>query len=67
MKVNQIIVNPKKSQAMFISRKKNALPKDLKVQLPGVTIDNRLKFDQHISRLCKSAGFQLNSNFSVNI
>ena len=33
MKLNQIIVNPKKSQAMFISKKKNALPKDLKLQI----------------------------------
>ena len=64
LKLNQIIVNPEKFQAMFISKKKNALPRNLKLQinnteitpqppveLLGVTIDNELKFDQHISRL----------------
>ena len=74
LKLNQMIVNPKKFQAMFISKKKNALPRNLKLQinnkeialqpsveLLGVTIDNELKFDQHISRLCKSAGCQLNA------
>ena len=28
-------------------------------ELLGVTIDNELKFDQHTSRLCKSAGASL--------
>ena len=64
LKLNQIIVNPEKFQAMFISKKKNALPRNLKLQinnteitpqppveLLGVTIDNELKFDQHISRM----------------
>ena len=59
LKLNQIIVNPKKFQAMFISKKKNVLPRNLKLQITpqpsvellGVTIDNELKFDQHISRL----------------
>ena len=62
-----MIVNPKKFQVMFISKKKNALPRNVKpqinnieitsqpsVKLLGVTIDNELKFDYHISRLCKS-------------
>ena len=69
-----MIVNPRKFQIMFISIKKNALPRNLKfqintteiaqqpsVELLGVTIDNELKFDLHISRLCKSAGCQLNA------
>ena len=76
MKLNQLIVNPKTFQAMFISKKKNALPRDLKLQinnteiipqssveLLGVTNDNELKFDQGISRFCKSAGCQLNALF----
>ena len=33
MKLNQIIVNPKKFQAMLISKKKNASPRDLKLQI----------------------------------
>ena len=53
LKLNQMIVNPKKFQAMFISKKKNAVPRNLKLQinkteitphlsveLLGVTIDN---------------------------
>ena len=60
-------VNPKKFQVMFISKKKDALRRNVKpqindteitsqpsVELLGVTIDNELKFDYHISRLCKS-------------
>ena len=52
---------------MFISKKKNALLRNLKLQinntgitpqssveLLGVTIENELKFDQHIRRLSKS-------------
>ena len=63
IKLNLMIVNPKKFQAMFISKKKNVLPRDLKLQinntemtpqssveLLGVKVDE-LKFDQHISRL----------------
>ena len=62
-----MIVNPKKFQVMFISKKKDALPRNVKpqinnteitsqpsVELLGVTIDIELKFDYHISRLCKS-------------
>ena len=64
-----MIVNPKKFQAMFIPKKKNALPRNLKLQmnnteitpqpsveLLGVTINNEIKFDWHTSRLCKSTG-----------
>ena len=78
LRLNQTVVNPKKFQAMFISIKKNALPGNLKLQMNNkertpqpsvellvVTIDNELKFDQHISRLCKSAGCQLNALFRL--
>ena len=73
-----MIVNPKKFQAMFISKKKNALSRDLKLQMNNteitpqssaellvITIDNELKFDQHINRLCNSAGCQLNALFRL--
>ena len=53
-----MIVNPKKFQVTFISKKKNALPRNVKpqinnteitsqpsVELLGVTVDNELKFD----------------------
>ena len=72
MKLNQIIVNPENFQDMFNSKKGNALPRNLNLQinnteispqssveLPGVTIDNELKFNQHLSRLCESAECQL--------
>ena len=74
--LNQMIVNAEKFQAMFISKNKNALSRNLKLQinnteitsqpsgeLLGFTIDNELKFDQHISRLCNAAGCQLNALF----
>ena len=63
---------------MFISKKKNALPRNLKFQiynteitsqssdvLQGVTIYNELKFGQQISRLCKSVRCQLNTRFRL--
>ena len=67
-----MLVNPTKFQTMFISKKKNALPRNLKLQIDnteikpqpsvellGVTIAYQLKFDPHISRLCKSPGVSL--------
>ena len=72
MKLNQMIVNPENFQDMFNSKKGNTLPRDLNLQinnteispqssveLLGVTIDNELKFNQHLSRLCESAECQL--------
>ena len=72
MKLNQMIVNPENFQDMFNSKKGNTLPRDLNLQinnteispqssveLPGVAIDNELKFNQHLSRLCESAECQL--------
>ena len=63
---------------LFISRKNNALPRNLRrqinnteiapepsIDLLGDTLDNKLKFDQHISRLYKSAGYQLNALFRL--
>ena len=38
LKLNQIIVNPEKFQAMFISKKKNALPRNLKLQINNTEI-----------------------------
>ena len=68
-----MIVNAKKLQAIFISKKRNALSRTLNLQINNTeitqqssqelfafTINNELKYDQHISRLCKSAECQLN-------
>ena len=38
LKLNQMIVNPKKFQAMFISKKNNALPRNLKLQINNTEI-----------------------------
>ena len=71
-KLNKIIVNPEKFQAIVV--KKNAKMKDSYpsnindvtinsengVKLLGVEIDNRLSFDQHISTVCNKASNQLN-------
>ena len=78
MKLNQAIVNPKNIQAMFNSKKANALLRNLKLQINNTKItlqssvellgdaaDNKLKFDQYISRLCKLAGCQLNTLFRL--
>ena len=75
-----MIVNAKKFQVMFISKKKNVLPKNLELQinnaeitpqplveLLGVTTDNELKFDRHISSIGKSAECQLNAPFRLKI
>ena len=58
MKLNQLIINPKRFQVIFNSKKKNTSPKGLKLQLNnteimpqpsaelvGVTIDSELNFD----------------------
>ena len=78
MKLNQAMFNPKKIQGMFNSKKENVLLRNLKLQinntkitlqssveLLGVTADNKLKFDQYISRLAKLAGCQLNTLFRL--
>ncbi len=31
------------------------IPAETKVKLLGMTIDNKLKFDKHVDKLCKSA------------
>ena len=72
-KLNEMIVNPDKSQAYIV--KKNAKIKDSypleihdqiinsesSVKLLGIEIDNKLSFDKHISTLCKKASNQLNA------
>ena len=72
-KDNFIIVNPGKFLAMIINRFRKMENKpemhidnkkiisEHSVKLLGIEIDNQLKFDNHISTLCRKAGSQLNA------
>ena len=72
-KDNFMIVNPGKFQAMIINRfgkmeNKHEMYIDNKkitsehsVKLLGIEIENQLKFDNHVSTLCRKAGSQLNT------
>ena len=69
---NQMTINPDKFQAMILQNSKNYEPVKLEigsakietkntVKLLGITIDNKLNFEEHISELCKKASMQLNT------
>ena len=72
---NQMIVNPDKFQAMILQNSRNSKnyePVKLEIEsakietkntvkLLGITIDNKLNFEEHISELCKKASMQLNT------
>ena len=73
-----MIVNPQKLQAMLLSKRKNTITDDLtisindvdiksnnSVKLLGITLDNKLNFEKHISSICKSASCHLNALFSL--
>ena len=68
-----MIVNPEKFQAIILGTErlyqnrfklnidKNNIESKSSVTLLGVKIDNKLKFDGHISTFCKKANNQLNA------
>ena len=67
-----MIVNADKFQAMNLNEKEseakykltidnNDIESTKSVKPLGVTIDDRLRFDQHISNLCSKAAMQLNA------
>ena len=72
---NQMIVNPDKFQIMIFQNSRNSKnyePVKLEngstkietkdtAKLLGITIDNKLNFEEHISELCKKASMQLNA------
>ena len=74
---NNMIVNPDKFQLMLLQNStKQLIQGKLKIDsnetesenlvtLIGVTIDNRLSFDDHISKLCNKASIQLNVIFKL--
>ena len=71
-RANGMQANPNKFQLMFLGNKQiddNISVKiedcditaSKSVKLLGVVVDDKLKFDDHISLICKKAAFQLNS------
>ena len=75
---NKMIINPEKFQAIIIDRKgQENNPKELNidgkaiksehtVKLLGLEIDSKLKFESHISNLCKKSAGQLNALSRLN-
>ena len=72
---NQVIVNPGKFQAMILQNSRNSnnyetvklkiesakIETKNTIKLLGITIDNKLNFEEHVSELCKKASMQLNA------
>ena len=67
-----MLANPSKFQSIFSNKSKESIDTSIVinnkiinsqrlVNLLGLDIDDKLKFDSHISNLCKKAGGQLNS------
>ena len=75
---NNMIANPTKFHAIFLSKDKNVVTSEVPVKIKdktiysestvkliGITIDDKLKFDKHINNLCKRASGQLNQLFRL--
>ena len=72
VKINDMIVNPDKFQAMILSSDKKEKKYDLNINnsiisseksvtLLGIEIDNKLNFDKQVSDICRNANNQLNA------
>ena len=68
--INQMKANPEKFQAIAVGKKTkdknvtfnlggNQIKCESEVKLSDVTIDSKLKFNEHISNICKKASRQL--------
>ena len=69
---NNLIVNPKKFQAIIINRQNRShynccltinnikIKSKESVTLLGIEIDNKLKFEKNVSTICKKVNNQLN-------
>ena len=73
-KMNKMIVNPNKFQAIVLNKKRSDLAntnfnKVIKtvssVEFLGIQIDGKLNFNLHISKICKSAANQLNASIRL--
>ena len=71
-KINDMIVNPDKFQAMILSSDKkdkkfqlnindSTISSEDSVTLLGIEINNKLNFKNHVSTICKKANRQLNA------
>ena len=72
-KMNKMIVNPDKFQAIVLNKKRSDLTNTnfqvdnqviklvSSIELLGIQIDDKLNFNLHISKYCKSAANQLNA------
>ena len=69
---NQMLANPSKFQTIFLTKNKDHIQLNLQidnqtieskksVQLLGIEIDDKLKFESHVKDLCRKAAGQLNS------
>ena len=58
-----MIVNEKKHQALILGKTEHnfSFPVNNSVDIFGMTIDNRLSFDNHVSVICK----KINNKFNV--
>lgn len=67
---NGMVANPDKYQALVlgntthdfdIKNKEEPIPVSSEIQLLGVTLDNKLKFDSHIASICRKVAGQVNA------
>ena len=68
--MNKMIVNPNKFQSIVLNKKRSNLVNTnfnqviktvSSVEFLGIQIDDKLNFNLHISKICKSAANQLNA------
>ena len=77
LKVNRMIANPKKFHSIILSKDitgnsgleikidDKLIKSESSVKLLGIVIDEKLIFDEHITKLCKKASSQLNALFRL--
>ena len=67
---NGMIANPDKYQALVLGNtgydfdikcEEKPIPVSSEIQLLGVTLDNKLKFDSHVASICRKVGGQVNA------